>query len=177
MISVPVEDIKVRVGSIRYAVGGKRMEVKRIIVHEDYGDFLNDLALLQLESPLEFNKFIQPIPLSDGEVPAGGDVVVSGWGRLYTTGPIPNRLQWNTLTALSVDECNKAIDMDESIICLAHTMDNGVCMGDSGGPAVHDGKLVGAAGFVIDGCGSTNPDGYAKVYYHLDWIKNNMRTD
>lgn len=162
-------------GSIRHAAAGKLVQLKRIIVHEDYGNFLNDLALLELEKPLVFTKNIRPIPLATEEVPSGGEVIVSGWGRLYNNGPIPHRLQWNTLSALSIEECNKKIDMGPSIICLAHTKDNGVCQGDSGGPAYYDGKLVGVAGFVIGGCGTTNPDGYAKVSYHLDWIQTHMQ--
>jgi len=51
-------------------------------------------------------------------------------------------------------------------------VDNGACNGDSGGPAVYNNQLVGVAGFVVDGCGSTYPDGYARVFYFKEWIKN-----
>lgn len=35
-----------------------------------------------------------------------------------------------------------------------------------------DNKLVGVANFVISMCGSSNPDGYAKVSYFVDWIRD-----
>ncbi|XP_067635708.1 transmembrane protease serine 9-like [Eurosta solidaginis] len=168
----PPRFYQVRVGSVQRAAGGQLLNVKRIIVNKSYGNFLNDIALLELEEPLEFTKNIQPIEIADEEVPSGEDVIISGWGTLTTFGYLPHRLQWNTLKALTTEECEDAIKMGvDSFICLAHQSGNGACNGDSGGPANYKGKLVGVAGFVINGCGSNKPDGYAKVFYHRDWIK------
>ncbi|XP_039958533.1 serine protease SP24D-like [Bactrocera neohumeralis] len=170
----PAKYFQVRVGSIQRTVGGQLLKLKRILVNKAYGNFLNDVALLELEKPLVFTANIQAIELAEEEVPTGEDVIISGWGRLYTNGPIPYRMQWNTLKALTVDECEEAIGMgDDSLICLAHQANNGACNGDSGGPATYKGKLVGVAGFVVNGCGSTYPDGYAKVAYHREWIREN----
>uniref|UniRef100_A0A1B0G8X1 Peptidase S1 domain-containing protein n=1 Tax=Glossina morsitans morsitans TaxID=37546 RepID=A0A1B0G8X1_GLOMM len=148
------------------------------VVNENYGNFVHDLALLELEEPLEFCDKIQPIELATEEVPSGGDIIVSGWGRLYNNGPIPNHLQWTTLKAMTTEECRPYFaDLEpniDALICLAHGSNHGVCNGDSGGPATYKGKLVGVASFVMDGCGSTNPDGYAKVSHHYDWIIKNM---
>ncbi|XP_036319392.1 serine protease SP24D-like [Rhagoletis pomonella] len=170
----PAKYFQVRVGSIQRTAGGKLLQLKRITVNKAYGNFLNDVAVLELEQPLVFTDNIQPIELADEEVPVGEDVIISGWGRLYTGGPIPHRLQWNTLKALNTEQCDELIGMgDDSLICLAHEADNGACNGDSGGPATYNGKLVGLAGFVVNGCGSTYPDGYAKVAYHRNWILAN----
>ncbi|KAM7348214.1 serine protease SP24D-like [Cochliomyia hominivorax] len=171
----PPQYFQVRVGSIQRTIGGKLLQLKRITVNKSYKNLLNDVALLELEQPLTWTDNIKPIEMADTEVPSGVDVTVSGWGRLYTDGPIPHRLQWNTLKALSTDECENAINWGyDSLICLAHEQDNGVCNGDSGGPATYQGKLVGVAGFVVGGCGTRNPDGYAKVFYHRQWIEDNM---
>nr|XP_014087497.1 serine protease SP24D-like [Bactrocera oleae] len=172
----PARFYQVRVGSIQRTVGGELLKLKRIIVHKAYGNFLNDIALLELEKPLVFTAYIQPIELAAEEVPSGEDVIISGWGRLSTNGPIPYRLQWNTLKAINSEECEEAIYMgDDSLICLAHNADNGACFGDSGGPATYKGKLVGLSNFVYNGCGSDNPDGYTKVAYtdHREWIRDN----
>uniref|UniRef100_A0A1I8P6L5 Peptidase S1 domain-containing protein n=1 Tax=Stomoxys calcitrans TaxID=35570 RepID=A0A1I8P6L5_STOCA len=175
VVPYPPQNFQVRVGSVQYMTGGKLLQLKRIIVHKKYGNFLNDLALLELEQPLQWTDNIKPIEMADTEVPSGEDVIVSGWGRLWNGGPIPQHLQWNTLKAMSTKECLMAINMgNDSLMCLAHAKDNGVCNGDSGGPATYQGKLVGVAGFVVGGCGTKNPDGYAKVPYHKKWILENM---
>ncbi|XP_054088503.1 serine protease SP24D-like [Zeugodacus cucurbitae] len=172
--SYPPRVFQVRVGSIQRSIGGQVLKLKQIIVNKAYSDSLNDVALLELEQPLVFTKDIQPIQLADAEVPSGEDVIISGWGRLSTNGPSPNILQWNTLKALTVQECEELIGVGEdSLICLAHKVNNGACRGDSGGPATYKGKLVGVAGFVVNGCGSIYPDGYAKVAYHREWIRAN----
>ncbi|XP_055913250.1 serine protease SP24D-like [Eupeodes corollae] len=161
----------VRAGTIQREAGGMKVGVKRVIVRQSYAKLLDDVALLELEKELIFNKNIQKIDLYDTEVPNGAEVVISGWGRLSTNGQVPLRLQYNTLTKIDPADCQKSIGYGkEQIICLAHETNNGACNGDSGGPAMYEGKLVGVAGFVVDGCGSKYPDGYAKVSYHRDWI-------
>jgi secreted trypsin-like serine protease len=45
----------------------------------------------------------------------------------------------------------------------------------SGGPAIANGKLVGVANFVVGGCGSFFPDGYAKVSYFKNWISQTVK--
>lgn len=153
-------------------MGGVVKQVESITVHEDYGNFINDMALLKLSTPLVYSANIQPIPLASSEVTVGSDIIVSGWGRLKTNGDIPIKLQYNTLEAISKLKCFTSIFMSsDALICLAHTEGNGACNGDSGGPAIYNGELVGVAGFVVGGCGSKNPDGYAKVFYHVEWIK------
>ncbi|XP_055842718.1 transmembrane protease serine 9-like [Episyrphus balteatus] len=173
--TLPAKYFTVRVGSIQRLAGGKLMSIKTVTVRQSYGNFLDDVALLELETELVFSKNIQKIDLYDAEVPKGEEIVISGWGRIVHGGAIPHRLQYNTLSALDGPSCDLAIGMGhDQIICLAHDRNNGACNGDSGGPATYQGKLVGVAGFVYGGCGSANPDGYAKVKYHLDWIHANM---
>lgn len=46
--------------------------------------------------------------------------------------------------------------------------------GDSGGSAMYQNKLAGVANFVVYGCGSENADGYAKVSFYADWIRDKM---
>ena len=43
-------------------------------IHEQFNltDFTNDVSLLKLAEPLEFNEFVQPLPLApQGDDPAG----------------------------------------------------------------------------------------------------------
>ena len=59
--------------------------VKRVIIHRSYepATFENDIALLELESPVQFDQHIVPICLpEDNEDFVGRMATVSGWGRL-----------------------------------------------------------------------------------------------
>lgn len=59
--------------------------VKRVIVHKGYdaATFENDLALLELESPVQFDTHIVPICMpDDNEDFTGQMATVTGWGRL-----------------------------------------------------------------------------------------------
>lgn len=66
-----------------------RYKVSDIIKHEDYfmpvyakPDITNDIALIRLEMPIQFNELVQPIKYSIEEVEAGETLQVTGWGRL-----------------------------------------------------------------------------------------------
>lgn len=153
---------------------GHLLQVASIRVHENYVDVLNDIALLKLKKPLNSSEKIQPIPLASSETPDGSSVFISGWGLSRDNGEIPVKLQWTNLTSISIKKCALRTGIfTNKIICLAHDRDNGACNGDLGGPAVFNDELVGVANFVVGGCGTSKPDGYARVFTHLDWIKNN----
>jgi len=150
-------------------------KVKRNVIeefqHEKYGNFMNDIALLRLDRPLEFSDAVMPIEIAKEEIPVNSTVVISGWGRTSSGGPIPVNLKYNSLETLSQDDCARRTGMNfKGLICLAHERGNGACNGDSGGSAMFEDKLVGVANFVIGACGTNNPDGYAKVSYFSDWI-------
>nr|CAD7576311.1 unnamed protein product [Timema californicum] len=70
--------------------------VKRVIVHRHYdaATFANDLALLELESPVSFDTHIVPICMpQDNEDFTGRMATVTGWGRLKYGGGVPSVLQ------------------------------------------------------------------------------------
>jgi secreted trypsin-like serine protease len=59
--------------------------VKRVIVHRQYdaATFENDIALLELESPVSYDLHIVPICMPDDDDEFTGRMaVVTGWGRL-----------------------------------------------------------------------------------------------
>ncbi|XP_030566121.1 serine protease SP24D-like [Drosophila novamexicana] len=171
MVVTPASVLSIRAGSLDRFSGGMLVNVAEVLVHEDYNSFWNDMALLRLEKALVYSSQIRAIPLASVETPVASQVIISGWGLLSTNGDLPRQMQWNTLSSISRLSCITAIGVyRESMLCLAHEQGNGACNGDSGGPAIFNGELVGVAGFVVDGCGSANPDGYAKVFYHREWI-------
>ncbi|EDV91702.1 serine protease SP24D [Drosophila grimshawi] len=166
--------LTVRAGSNDRFQGGVLKQVAAITVHEDYGNFLNDVAVIRMETPFIFSEYIQAIGLPSKDTPAHADIIISGWGRLRQGGDLPRYLQYNTLTSQTLEECQESINYGyPNMLCLIHEADNGACNGDSGGPAHYNNEVVGIAGFVYGGCGRNNPDGYARVYYHVSWIKAN----
>lgn len=174
----PAENYSIRAGSSNRIVRGVIHNVTKVIIDEEYDSKkdLNDLALLELETPLVFGENIQAIPLETEEIPIGSEIVITGWGRLTDDNVVPpNHLQFNIVRTIGKLQC--AVDtllFSDSLLCLGHTKGNGACNGDSGGPAAYKGKLAGVAGFIVSECGSGKADGYTKVSYHIDWIKKHM---
>ncbi|XP_058829771.1 serine protease SP24D-like [Topomyia yanbarensis] len=166
--------ITVLAGTVNLGQGGVRRQVQRIIPHENYGNFRNDIALLRLTRPYQLGRAIQPIALGRSDVPTGGTVTISGWGRLYSNGPLPALLQYNRVVAMSARECVSQTGIRSGLLCLRSPANNGACNGDSGGPAVYNDQLVGVANFVINYCGSSAPDGYAKVSDFVQWIQSKI---
>lgn len=155
----------------------------------------NDLALLLLEKPLKFTNLIQPIKLLTTEVSRLENVTMSGWGQVWTTGPLADSLKFNSAVVLSADECKRTMNISfPGQICLGRAIRNGNCFvsltnilllkffqfhfkGDSGGSATYDGKLLGITSYGIgrgDHSGSLYPDVDPKVSYYVDWIEKTM---
>ena len=60
----------------------------------------NDFAIIQLDSPVKFSDSVRPICLPDDGDTDDGDTdydsvvsTVTGWGRLWPQGPVPDVLQ------------------------------------------------------------------------------------
>jgi secreted trypsin-like serine protease len=153
-------------GSV-FVHGGRKEQVSKIILHKNYTPFIDDIALLKLKKPLKFDKFTKPILLRLDPVPAVSTVIISGFGQTATFQPVTTKLKFNVVVAAG--EC-----FDPRIMCLYSDVNNGACFGDSGGPAVYNGQLVGVTSFGIGGCGTENPDGYTKVSYFYNWIIDEM---
>uniref|UniRef100_A0A182NLY0 Peptidase S1 domain-containing protein n=1 Tax=Anopheles dirus TaxID=7168 RepID=A0A182NLY0_9DIPT len=170
--SLEADLFDVHAGSANLNAGGSRFKVRAVHSHEEYGSFQNDIALLEMKERFQFDEYIQPIELMDEELPPGTEVVISGYGRVGSTFPASPKLLYTTMYVVEDEDCN---GIGEGLICIDKKGSYGACFGDSGGPAVHDGKLVGVANFIIGECGGDYPDGYAKVSYYLDWINNTMK--
>ncbi|XP_050095976.1 serine protease SP24D-like [Anopheles aquasalis] len=174
-VLIPAASLTVLAGTINLNTGGVRRAVARVLPHERYGNFRNDVALLLLQQPLATSSTVRPIALRTAEVPAGSEVIISGWGRIYSGGPVSNWLRLNRGTVLAGQRCAAVTGIPSGLICFTSPVNNGACNGDSGGPAVMNNELVGVANFIINYCGSGNPDGYAKVSDYVAWIRATMR--
>lgn len=57
--------------------------VEHVINHPDWDlqGIQNDICMIRVEDPIEFNRYVQPARLPSGDIPAGRlPAVVSGWG-------------------------------------------------------------------------------------------------
>lgn len=179
-------DITVIAGTHKLGVGDVRAQLARIFIRTDYNSATkdNDVALLQLASPLHLGADIQPVPLVNG--PAEDSVLrknvtlfVVGWGATREGGKVVSALRYVALPFVARTDCNlpQAYNgrITESMLCAG--MRSGTadaCQGDSGGPltvgTAISAKLVGIVSWG-EGCGEPNKVGiYARVPKYSEWI-------
>ncbi|XP_057380192.2 venom protease-like [Daphnia carinata] len=158
-------------------------------IHEEYnGETLeNDIAILTLDSPVEYTDNIQPICLSPTCLVTDGlEAIGMGWGYIKSGGPDSEYLRHAVLPVVGNKECQEIYgdkdDIRDTMLC-AYGGAKDTCQGDSGGPLVVDyGESKSECRFVQigvvnygDECGVTeNPGVYARVGAYLDWIAANM---
>lgn len=63
-------EIEIVVGTNEWQSGGTRYNVSNITVHEQFelSDYINDIALIHAQSPIEFNERVQPINFTSNVV-------------------------------------------------------------------------------------------------------------
>ncbi|XP_067204778.1 serine protease filzig [Linepithema humile] len=160
--------------------------VRRVIVNRGYdpATFENDLALLELESPVQFDEHIVPICMpNDGIDFTGRMATVTGWGRLKYNGGVPSVLQEVQVPIMENAVCQEMFQTGghsklilESFLCAGYA--NGQkdsCEGDSGGPLVMerpDGRwfLVGTVSHGIKCASPYLPGVYMRTTYFKPWL-------
>lgn len=156
-----------------------------IIPHEQWDtvETKNDIALIKLPAPIQFNEYIQPAKLPKYRADKNyksyvGDVVTaSGWG-VTEQGSQPDILRYIEKPVIKYSSCNRYYFgniVDSQQICINVSNKESTCNGDSGGPLVieEDGEpvLIGATsfGFVL-GCQSGWPGVFTRITGYLEWI-------
>lgn len=156
-----------------------------IKIHAQYNPSTlnNDISVIRLATPLTLNYYVWPITLASrsdvGNSFEGLTTVASGWGKISdSTAYITNELRFVNLVVENLQTCKNyyvAGLVTDGVICTNTA--NGLkstCNGDSGGPLNYNGRLVGITSFVsARGCQSGGPDGFTRITYYLDWIKQN----
>jgi hypothetical protein len=156
----------VRVGSVDRSSGGQVVRVIRRINHPNYGRG-SDIALLELETPVTG---IAPVQMASADPAAGSATRLLGWGSTVPQGNGGSQfLKQLDTSILARSSCATAVTGD---LCISGTSSATACYGDSGGPALVNGALVGAtsrAGGNDPNCGPTNAV-YTSVAYFRSWI-------
>ncbi|NWY37216.1 TM11E protease, partial [Sylvia atricapilla] len=162
--------------------------VRRIIVHERYGDHLldheYDVAVVELASAIEFTSDVHSVCLPEAShiFPDNASCFVTGWGALENDGECysVNQLRQAEVRIISTAVCNRRQVYGGAItpgmLCAGYLEGQvDACQGDSGGPLVHANSrgiwyLVGIVSWG-DECGKPNKPGvYTRVTYYRNWI-------
>ncbi|XP_058832040.1 chymotrypsin-2-like isoform X2 [Topomyia yanbarensis] len=173
--------LQVLVGTNSLDVGGKRYDAEKFIIHNRYDMpmYYNDIALIKLETKLEFNNNVSAIPYSEKTIPENATLTLTGWGRTSILGDaVPVNLQTIELQYVNNEECqqrwgNKS-SLDIGQVCTFTRTGEGVCKGDSGGPLTYQNQLVGVVSLGVP-CARGIPDVYSRVSYYHEWITTNIK--
>merc|ERR1711902_21097 len=153
----------------------------------DSNTLSNDIALIELPSPMSFNEYIKPscMPMAGDTADVNEMVTCTGWGKPCDsaggTSPVLRMVEDRPI--ISNSECNAIYGIvGDGVVCIDTTGGKGTCNGDSGGPLnmkydVKSGasgdkwKQVGVVSFGASaGCEVGYPAGFTRTEYYLDWI-------
>nr|XP_015216522.1 PREDICTED: serine protease 56 [Lepisosteus oculatus]XP_015216523.1 PREDICTED: serine protease 56 [Lepisosteus oculatus] len=164
------------------------MKVNRIISHPKFNKktFNNDIALVELTSPVVLSDRVTPVCLPSGEEPAvGTPCSVAGWGSLYEDGPSADVVMEAKVPILSQNTCKSALGKElvtNTMFCAGY-LSGGIdsCQGDSGGPLTCQDPVSGR--FQLygitswgDGCGVRGKPGvYTRVTAFSDWVRSEIQ--
>nr|XP_031303426.1 tryptase-like [Camelus dromedarius] len=166
------------------------LPVSQIIPHPNYytADNGADIALLELEDPVNISSHVHPVPLPPASETfrPGSQCWVTGWGNVASGQPLPppfplKQVQVPIVENSVCDEQYHAglstaddfpIILDDMLCAGRKGHDS--CQGDSGGPLVCKTKGTWLQAGVVswgEGCAQTERPGvYTRVTSYLDWI-------
>ncbi|XP_011690276.1 PREDICTED: uncharacterized protein LOC105451493 [Wasmannia auropunctata] len=179
MARAPYSNFKVATGSISVK-GGEIHNVQKVVVHPRYTGkqqdaWNNDVAVITLSNPIQFNANQKPIALTDSPPTAGQKCTLSGWGKISTNGPLANSLLKMEQSVVGLPQCqqiHRGMPLDNSHLCTLNRAGIGACQGDSGGPLISNGVQIGITSWVMP-CAQGYPDAYANVYHLRNFILSN----
>nr|XP_045005941.1 chymotrypsin-C [Jaculus jaculus] len=170
--------------------GALYVGVDTIYVHEKWNPLLvhNDIALIKLAEPVELSDTIQVacLPEEGSVLPQDYPCYVTGWGRLWTNGPISEVLQQGLQPVVSHATCSRLdwwfIRVKKTMVCAGGDGVTSACNGDSGGPLncqAENGswEVRGVVSFgSASGCNTRKkPTVFTRVSSYIDWINEKMQ--
>ncbi|XP_026994837.2 chymotrypsinogen B-like isoform X2 [Tachysurus fulvidraco] len=165
----------------------KTINAIKLIIHKGYNDetLVNDIALVQLSSSVQFNDYFRPVSLaaSNSSFPSGTNVWATGWGRISNNNlQLAQKLQEVKLQIVSNSDCAQKyspfIITDGMMCAISPVGGQDICQGDSGGPLMVNFNGSWIQGGIVSftsgrGCASPSiPSGYTRVSQYEDWINN-----
>ncbi|KAM4619750.1 enteropeptidase [Polymixia lowei] len=162
--------------------------VDQILINRQYNRQTKqaDIAMIHLETPVNFTAYIQPVclPPEEQDFEAGRKCFIAGWGYDTEQGSPADVLQEAQVPLVSRVQCQKQLpeyNITSSMLCAGFPA-GGVdtCQGDSGGPLMCEEEghwvLTGVTSFGI-GCGRPQRPGvYAFVSHFTSWVAQTRRS-
>jgi secreted trypsin-like serine protease len=168
-----------------------QVNVARIILHPQYNSntLVNDIALIQLATPLTYGTTIQPVclPAADSSVVMEPNRAwTTGWGTTSSGGSVATRLRQVNVPFVNQTRCNTAYaqygGVVQSVMTCAGAGGIDACQGDSGGPLVRQGAnndwyLYGITSWGVGCADARYPGVYARTSAFCTWIAQNTNND
>uniref|UniRef100_A0A8B9ISY8 Acrosin n=1 Tax=Amazona collaria TaxID=241587 RepID=A0A8B9ISY8_9PSIT len=189
---------RVVIGATQLSHLGPEVQVRRIkqvIVHEHYTDISegNDIALLELDRPVQCSDYIQLACVPDTSLAVSHltDCYISGWGSMeagcefHKSTQTADILQEAKVQLIDVNTCNSSRWYPGAIfshnLCAGYR-EGGIdsCQGDSGGPlACKDNNadyywVVGVTSWGKGCARAQQPGVYTSTRHFYDWILVHM---
>ncbi|NXC19849.1 CTRC protein, partial [Corythaeola cristata] len=164
--------------------GSVTVAVEKTVVHENWNSYLliNDIALVKLAEAVEESDTIQAacLPPSGQILESNYPCYVTGWGRLWTGGPLADVLQQALLPVVDYATCSQrdwwGSYVLTTMVCAGGDGVVASCNGDSGGPlnCQSDGvwEVAGIVSFGSAlGCNTAKkPSVFTRVSAYVEWI-------
>ncbi|XP_047197315.1 granzyme A-like [Hippoglossus stenolepis] len=163
------------------------INVKKRFPHPQYvsATKVNDLMLLKLEKPVKETKTVKCLKLDDAikDPAAGTSCMVAGWGQTNKdVKKMSDVLMSGEVTVVDREKCNSDYNkhpvITSSMICAGSDKKNvaDVFYGDSGGPLMCSGGLVGVTSFGSMFGRIKKPGVFSYLTVkQLSWIKETMK--
>ncbi|XP_076472630.1 uncharacterized protein LOC143302025 [Babylonia areolata] len=175
----------------------QRIPARNAYIHSNFTQIpfpKNDIAVIRLSWPLDFNSRVAPICLPSSTDPMPPFCTIAGWGSLdWENEDLPKTLRSATLRAYNASECQRTFYSysftgysifdftPDGVMCAANSTFGGqdTCQGDSGGPlfclqrGANGEKHYAQFGLVSwgQGCGNPGEPGfYTFLPHYVSWL-------
>ncbi|EAA11001.4 AGAP005310-PA [Anopheles gambiae str. PEST] len=178
---LPLEQLNVFYGSEKLFSNGRYNRVKTVHFHEQYDHGTKyDLAVVEVKRKFDLTSASRPVEFGQEAFGENLLATVTGYGRNTVEGNMAFRLKYAQLTSLPDSQCREAMGEDyyEGVFCLDTSAGAGFCLGDYGGPAVFEDRLVGVGSYTVGGkCEAGLPDVFVDVGHFSEWVQSVLEAE
>ena len=183
---VKASDLTIVVGTNHLGPDTPRHNVDLVLYHSgfDNSSLNNDIGLVKLADPLQFDQLIAPIDLASIEAedalltPTTDDLIITGWGAESERGPHVVDLRYAQETFIPTKTCQMPLSygnaVTDNMLCAGYR-GRGTCDADSGGPLFIQRDHATLFGLTSFAKGCAEPlkfDVFTRVSKFQDWLRS-----